>query len=96
MAAVQWKKTPYEDKPFKYKFGNVIPDGDTISTFSFTNDTGVTDADGQKVDSDLSIQVNWSGGTAGTRYWTSCRIVTAAGHKFERHVPIDVVERYET
>lgn len=64
---------------------------DTISSSSWTADSGLT------VDSDTSTTTTataWlSGGTVGTTYSVTNRIVTAAGRTEDRTIKIKVAER---
>lgn len=66
-------------------------DGDTISTSTWTVQTGLTaDSDSN----DTTTTTVWlSGGTLGTKYTATNRIVTAAGRTDERTIYIVIADR---
>lgn len=65
--------------------------GDTISTSTWTVETGIT----QDSESETTaITTIWlSGGTAGVTYTVTNRIVTAAGRTDDRSIAVRVVDR---
>lgn len=67
--------------------------GETISSYAVTVEDGLTkDSDG-KTDSDTSVTVWLSGGTAGRDYTVSCEITTDQGRTDERSVEVRVRNR---
>lgn len=64
--------------------------GETISTATITAETGITVNSSAKSDNDTSVVVWLSGGTAGTDYKVTCRIVTSASRTDDRSVVIQV------
>ena len=66
---------------------------ETISTFTIDADTGITVVSSAKSDSDTSVTVWLSGGTAGTDYAVRCEIVTNQSRTDERTMTIKCRER---
>lgn len=73
--------------------GDWLVGGDTISTRTVTAESGLTVASSAITDDSTSVTVWLSGGTAGTSYRVSCRVVTAGGRTGERSMLIRVVDR---
>jgi hypothetical protein len=64
---------------------------DTISTNTIVAETGITV--GAHTNSTTAVTIWLSGGTAGTTYKVTCRIVTAGGRTDDRSIYIKVKER---
>ena len=64
---------------------------DTISTSSWTVDTGITKDSDSNTTTATSVVV--SAGTAGTTYELTNSVVTAAGYEDDRTIRINVQER---
>ena len=67
--------------------------GETITSKTVTAETGITVDSSSLTDSNTSVTVWLSGGTAGSNYIVACRIVTSAGRTDERSKRILVRER---
>lgn len=65
--------------------------GETISTYTVTTSTGITK--GSVSEASGKVVVWLSGGTAGTYYTATCKIVTNLGRTDERTIKIYVTER---
>jgi len=86
----QFVKDPDEVLDYTFDWATWL-NGDTIASDTVTVDTGLTkDSDSNDTD---SVTVWLSGGTAGTAYKVSSKIVTAAGRTAERTIIITVRER---
>ncbi len=66
---------------------------ETITAYTVTADTGITVDSSSITDSNTSVTVWLSGGTAGARYHVSCRITTSAGRTDERTITVRCEER---
>ena len=66
---------------------------ETISTKTITSTTGITVDSSSITDSNTSVTVWLSGGTAGADYDIACKIVTSASRTDERTITIMVRER---
>ena len=66
---------------------------ETISTKTVTVDDGITKDSDALSDTDTSVVVWLSGGTAGVDYKVACKIVTSANRTDERTIKIQVRER---
>ena len=66
---------------------------ETISTRTVTADTGITKDSDALTDTNTSVVVWLSGGTAGVDYEVACKIVTSASRTDERTIKIQVRER---
>ena len=67
--------------------------GETISSHTIDEDTGITVDSSAQTDTNTSVTVWLSGGTAGTTYSVRCEIVTSASRTDERTMKILVEER---
>lgn len=67
--------------------------GETISTKTVTADTGITKVSDSLTDTNTSVTVWLSGGTAGQSYKVVCQIVTSDGRTDERTMVIKVRSR---
>ena len=67
--------------------------GETISTHTMTSETGITVDSSSITDTNTSVTVWLSGGTAETDYDVTCHIVTSDSRADDRTVTISVVER---
>ena len=70
-----------------------LASGETISTKTITAETGITVDSSSITDTNTSVTVWLSGGSAGNIYYVSCKIVTSAGRTDERTINIEVVQR---
>lgn len=64
---------------------------DTIASHTVTAATGLTVVSSTATTSAVTMWL--SGGTAGTSYVVTCRVVTAGGRTDERSITFDVVDR---
>jgi len=98
----QWIKDP--DATLDYKFDwkastngtgdtDWLQSGETISSFTIDEDTGITVDSSAKSDTNTSVTVWLSGGTAGTTYAVRCEIVTSSSRTDERTMYILVEQR---
>jgi hypothetical protein len=86
----QFIKDPDEVLDYTFSWATWLG-ADTIASDTVTVDTGLTkDSDSNDT---TSVTVWLSGGTAGTAYKVSSKIVTAAGRTAERTIIITVRER---
>ena len=99
-----WIKDPDAVLDWKFDWANTtnggtiadwldIAGGETISTRTVTVSSGLTKDSDSLTDSDTSVTVWLSGGTAGQDYTVSCLIATSAARTDERSVTIKVRER---
>ena len=70
-----------------------LQSGETITEKTITVDDGITQDSSSLTDSNTSVTVWLSGGTAGQKYNVACRIVTSEGRTDERTIRIHVKER---
>lgn len=70
-----------------------LASGETISTRTVTVATGLTKDSDAITDTNTSVTVWLSGGTAGTTYKVVCQIVTSAGRTDERTILVKVTNR---
>jgi len=73
--------------------GDWLASGETISTKTVTADTGITVDSSSITDSNTSVTVWLSGGTAGTSYDVACKAVTSGSRTVERTMIIKVETR---
>ena len=66
---------------------------ETISSKTVTVDDGITKESDALADTNTSVVVWLSGGTAGVDYEVACKIVTSASRTDERTIKIQVRER---
>ena len=66
---------------------------ETISSHTIDEDTGITVDSSSQTDTNTSVTVWLSGGTAGTSYDVRCEIVTSASRTDERTITIYCQER---
>ena len=70
-----------------------LASGETIITKTITAETGITVDSSSITDSNTSVTVWLSGGTAGTTYSLACKITTSASRTDERTIYIRVEQR---
>ena len=70
-----------------------LASGETISSHTIDEDSGITVDSSAQTDTNTSVTVWLSGGTAGTTYAVRCEIVTSASRTDERTMKILVEER---
>lgn len=84
-------KDPDDVLDYQIDWSDWLPTGDTISTSTWTADTGIT------VDSEsetTTVATVWlSGGTVGNTYSVRNRIVTTGGRTKDKTIRIRVVEQ---
>jgi len=102
MAQREWVKDP--DAVLDYTFDwaastngtgttDWLASGETISSHTIDADTGITVDSSALTDSNTSVTVWLSGGTAGTEYNVRCEIVTSGSRTDERTMMIKVEQR---
>lgn len=84
-------KDPNAVLDYGWDWTNWLASGETISTTTVTATSGITKTTPQIVSGKVSIWL--SGGTAGRRYFVSCKITTSAGRTDERSFVIDCQNR---
>jgi hypothetical protein len=70
-----------------------LASGETITTKTVAVDTGLTKDSDALSDTNTSVTVWLSGGTAGQRYNVACKIVTSASRTDERTISVEVMQR---
>jgi hypothetical protein len=70
-----------------------LASGETISSHTITKDSGITVDSSAETDTNTSVTVWLSGGTAGVDYEVACKIVTSDNRTDERTIEIRVQER---
>ena len=70
-----------------------LASGETIASHTIDEDTGITVDSSAQTDTNTSVTVWLSGGTAGVSYAVRCEIVTSASRTDERTMLIVVEER---
>lgn len=102
MAQSEWVKDP--DAVLDWKFdwaastngsgsSDWLSSGETIQSHTIDPDTGITVDSSSQTDTNTSVTVWLSGGTAGTEYLVRCEIVTSASRTDERTIKIKCEER---
>ena len=92
--AKSFRKDPNSVLDYKIDWTNWLAytsPADTISTSSWTADSGITIDSSSKTTRKATVWL--SGGTVGGEYEVTNRIVTAAGRTVDRSIWISVVER---
>lgn len=64
---------------------------DTISSFEIFAETGITIDSSSNTDTEVTVWI--SGGTAGTRYLVTCRIVTAGGRTYDKSFYLNIAQQ---
>lgn len=72
---------------------NWLETGETIVSHTVTVASGLTLDSSTLTDTNTSVTVWLSGGTAGRRYTATCHIVTSAGRADDRTIEIYMIER---
>jgi len=70
-----------------------LASGETISTHTIEATTGITVDSSSITDTNTSVTVWLSGGTAGTTYTVTCRITTSASRTEDRSMSILCAEK---
>ena len=70
-----------------------LASGETISSRTVTVPDGITKDSDSLTDTNTSVTVGFSGGTAGNDYEVACKIATSASRTDERTIKIQVRER---
>lgn len=73
--------------------GDWLGTTETITSRTITADTGITVDSSSLTNSNTSVTVWLSGGTAGTTYKVACKIVTSALRTDERSIYVRVKDR---
>lgn len=102
MPQPQFIKDPDATLDYKFDFAastnstgdsDWLASGETISSHTIDADSGITVDSSSLTDTNTSVTVWLSGGTAGTTYSVRCEIVTSASRTDERTMKILVEER---
>lgn len=91
--ASRFTKDPAAVLDYKFDWSSWLASGETISTRTVTPATGITVDSSSITDTNTSVTVWLSGGTAGTEYTVACKIVTSAARTDERTLTIQVEDR---
>lgn len=91
MAFPKFNKDPNAVLDYGFDWSSWLQTGETISSATWTVPTGITKT--SQTESTTETIVWLSGGTAGTSYDVSCRIVTSQGRTDDRTMTIKVAER---
>jgi hypothetical protein len=87
-------KDPNEVLDYKFDWDtNYLETGETISAATVTVESGITKNSDSITDSNRTVTVWLSGGTAGNEYTVTCQIDTSLGRTAERDMIIKVEER---
>ena len=87
-------KDPNEVLDYKFDWDtNYLETGETISSATVTVESGITKDSDAITDSDRTVTVWLSGGTANNEYTVTCQIVTSLSRTAERSIFIRVLER---
>jgi hypothetical protein len=70
-----------------------LASGETLTTKTVMVDAGLTKDSDALSDTNTSVTVWLSGGTAGQRYNVACKIVTSANRTDERTISVEVMQR---
>ena len=70
-----------------------LADGETISSHTIIAEAGITVDSSSLTDTNTSVTVWLSGGTAGEHYLVTCRIVTSDSHTDDRTIKFSVKQR---
>lgn len=73
---------------YKFDWSEWLADSETISTHTVTVDTGLTKDSDEITDTNTSVTVWLSGGTAGQKYKVNCEIVTNQDRTDQRTIVI--------
>lgn len=86
-------KAPTDVLDYEWDWSVWLPTGDTISTFEFTVEEGLTlETDPASSNTTTSATVWIGGGTAGIIYTVTCQITTAAGRVAQNTQNVNVVD----
>lgn len=100
--AKEYEKDPSAVLDFKFDWkaltnasgpSDWLASGETISTRTITAETGITVDSSSITDTNTTVTVWLSGGTAGNVYDVACRITTSASRTDERTMKIKCRER---
>jgi CTP synthase (UTP-ammonia lyase) len=76
---------------YKFDWSEWLAASETISTHTVTVDTGLTKDSDEITDTNTSVTVWLSGGTAGQKYKVNCEIVTNQDRTDQRTIVIKAV-----
>lgn len=93
MADNTFTKDPDAVLDWKFDWASWLADGETIVSHTVAADDGITVDSSNVTDDDTSVTAWLSGGTDGTRYSVTCRVVTSAGRTDDRTITVYVRER---
>jgi hypothetical protein len=91
MAFPKFTKDPDAVLDYGFDWAAWLQTGETISSATWTVPTGITKT--TQTENTTETVIWLSGGTAGTNYDVSCRIVTSGGRTDDRTMTIKVSER---
>ena len=91
MSVAQYLKDPDAVLDYGFDWSDWLADGETISTSTWTIPTGLTED--SETETTTATKVWLSGGTAGTDYTITNKIVTSDSRTDERSMTIRVQER---
>jgi hypothetical protein len=87
-------KDPNEVLDYKFDWDtSYLEDGETISSATVTVESGITKDSDSITDSNRTVTVWLSGGTADNEYTVTCQIETSLSRTAERSMFIRVLER---
>lgn len=89
----RFAKDPSAVLDYKFDWSSWLATGETISSHTITADTGITVDSSSLTDTNTSVTVWLSGGTAETSYTVTCQVVTSASRTDERSITIRVKDR---
>lgn len=88
MASSSFIKDPNAVLDYKFDWSDWLAAGETISTRTITAGSGITVDSSSITDTNTSVTVWLSGGTAGDSYDVTCQIVTSDSRTDERTIVI--------
>lgn len=93
MASNVFTKDPDAVLDYKFDWSDWLASGETISTHTITPETGITVDSSSITDTNTSVTVWLSAGTAGNVYDVACLITTSASRTDERTIKITCRQR---
>lgn len=93
MVSNGFDKDPSAVLDYKFDWSDWLASGETISTKTVTPENGITVDSSSITDTNASVTVWLSGGTAGNVYDVACRITTSASRTDDRTIKITCRER---
>jgi hypothetical protein len=93
MASNVFTKDPDAVLKYKFDWSDWLASGETISTHTITPEAGITVDSSSITDTNTSVTVTLSGGTAGNVYDVACLITTSDSQTDERTIKITCRQR---